>query len=818
MSFLRAARCHGSYGRGRKILKSKKNIQGKQAWDNTISDLSVHRATSEELMHRHEIHKSKNQVLAQWELREKALKKKWRNKRHGTPDPLEKRRLAIMKEVLFDQYQLKDVLERSDRAMAVVKDLFGDVPHRHPGFPNVTMAPYCDSESSQGPIVQKRDPPTQLSILSESVMDRQALNDVEKEDSFLSRLESSEDEHDISVNFQSNLNTDRVLHLLKEKDESALQLWADERLKTDGRTQVMIPPLTPCTPAASQLPDQTVKKKSSSYTPSYNKTDYSLSDTTFHLQSNQSSLDILNHLIKDVEYELEEYERQTGRQVTSLQKSSGLTGFSLTLVSSLSRLVRYVKEGELQLLQEMSKRQRLEVELSEHRALIDALTAEILSLKEVNAATQKKLQQYIVETDEHLSSFTRALELNRTLSATVSKTVRSSPSRLESAIFNVKSCRPSTFRNEDNEQHKASQENLPVKLCQWPSPSKESKKSIDLLAEVFQPAVLLSPPRQRSHQEFSSEALQRAIPSHPTSQEFYLLEKKQEEYQNTKNSPVSLNTRNSSEERQLFNHNWKTAFLEEDLENLSQASSFLSLPRSGLQQSKNATCSGGPKTLGDNAGKGDGQSSYAANENVLSEDLVARIAQLTKQNVAIRAQLNRSRAQSLEALEGEHVIKTQDGENEMFLNKSSGLNRKMQITSPPTVQARLEERIAELNRQSAEARIKLLQMIEQQKQTTTPSPPISPIPPQPEWTENGSKRIEVSIPQSEPVDLLRGDTASPPSKVSEKSFPRTAWGINKVCSPSNTSTAGARVTPVRQKDKVEKQREEGWFALSTHVK
>lgn len=43
------------------------------------------------------------------------------------------------------------------------------------GFPNVTMAPHCDLESSQGPIVQKSDPPTQLSILSESVMDPQVM-------------------------------------------------------------------------------------------------------------------------------------------------------------------------------------------------------------------------------------------------------------------------------------------------------------------------------------------------------------------------------------------------------------------------------------------------------------------------------------------------------------------------------------------------------------------------------------------------------------------------------------------------------------------
>lgn len=36
-------------------------------------------------------------------------------------------------QVFSDQLLLKDVLARSDRALAVVKDLFGDAPHVHTG-------------------------------------------------------------------------------------------------------------------------------------------------------------------------------------------------------------------------------------------------------------------------------------------------------------------------------------------------------------------------------------------------------------------------------------------------------------------------------------------------------------------------------------------------------------------------------------------------------------------------------------------------------------------------------------------------------------
>lgn len=40
------------------------------------------------------------------------------------------------------------------------------------GHPSVTMAPNCDSDSAL-PVFQRPDPPTQLSLLSQSMMDQQ---------------------------------------------------------------------------------------------------------------------------------------------------------------------------------------------------------------------------------------------------------------------------------------------------------------------------------------------------------------------------------------------------------------------------------------------------------------------------------------------------------------------------------------------------------------------------------------------------------------------------------------------------------------------
>lgn len=61
-------------------------------------------------------------------------------------------------------------------------------------------------------------------------------------------------------------------------------------------------------------------------------------------RDNKPSLDVLNHMIQEVEHELEEYERCTGREVQKKERSEGLSGFTLSLVNALCRLMRYLRE------------------------------------------------------------------------------------------------------------------------------------------------------------------------------------------------------------------------------------------------------------------------------------------------------------------------------------------------------------------------------------------------------------------------------------------------------------------------------------------
>ncbi|XP_075761157.1 spindle and centriole-associated protein 1 isoform X2 [Pelodiscus sinensis] len=764
MSLLRLPRPRGP---GKKPARRKQPLPARRDWDSTVHDLTVHRASPEDVVRRHEIHKSKNKALAHMELQERALKRKWKKQRQAAPDSLEKRKLALMREILSDQYQLQDVLERSDQAMAIVKDLFGDAPRRHAGFPNVTMAPHCDLESSQGPIVHKSDPPTQLSILSESVMDPQALNEVEGDGFSNCQSEDSVSEQDVSLHFKSNINMDRLLQLLNEgKTAGASQLQAEKQLKTPTPSQkanaAMTPPtVLPSTEALNttkvvqrvhsrlqnddegQTPDSSftvrqvlnpnlrkqkqvstkVKRNQTAQMTSKQRRNDSLANgVAFELPSgNKSSLDVLNRMIHEVEHEMEEYERCTGREVQKTQNGQGLTGFTMSLVNTLCRLMRYLKESEMQLRQEVVTRQQIEGVLSEHRALIDALTAEILLVREENAAMQKRLQQYMVITDEQLISLTQAFKslLVTDPSRGQSPTNFGVPvnSQEKPAVYCTVP-RTDTFRRENTLVF--SQEELPVKLSKWTSAPDTVVAGSSLPAHVFQPAVMLSPPRQRSIQEFSpsQNALKKTVQTHPASHISPSMEASERESNWQKSSPSSEETQSTNEENRLLTQRWQIPSTHKDLE-----SSLLS----ESQQGRSALC---PVDRLAAAGSGEEQKPSALKEHAQSKDLLGPLAELTLQNSVIKAQLKKFRDRSQEAGDGLHQAITMQ-------NMNTSLGSPMQGQILQEVPKSLEERIAELNRQSAEARDKLLQLIDQQKLATVNpiSPPVSPIlPPLINWT------------------------------------------------------------------------------------
>uniref|UniRef100_A0A4W2HU60 Spindle and centriole-associated protein 1 n=1 Tax=Bos indicus x Bos taurus TaxID=30522 RepID=A0A4W2HU60_BOBOX len=797
MSFVRVNR-YGPRGGGRKTLKVKKKTSVKQEWDNTVTDLTVHRATPEDLIRRHEIHKSKNRALVHWELQEKALKRRWKKQKPEISN-LEKRRLSIMKEILSDQYQLQDVLEKSDHLMATAKGLFVDFPRRRTGFPNVTMAP----ESSQSPTVVSQDPVTQA-IRSESVIEPQALNEVdddEQEGTVNSQSEESENELDNSLSSQSNANAGTFLHQIKEENSELInKLWTDIQQKVATQSQMTASSGTPS--SASPSGEQKVKRKPDSRAPSKQKSSMlSASTASTDLPSSSNpSLDVLKHMIHEVEHEIEEYERWTGREVQGLQKSQGLTGFTLSLVSSLCRLVRYLKESELQLRKEVETRQRLEEALGDHRELIDALTAEVLFLREENTATQARLQQYMITTDEQLISLTHAIKNCPVISNKESQALeRGATSQRhidnpEDPAVNASVSMPLMFRGEDVVEFP--QEDLPVKLSQVPNPPESGNLASSLPGHIFEPAVLLTPPRQKSNSEFSplQDVLRRTVQTRPAPRippTVEIIEKEQNWEKKT--LPVGADIQNSSDESHLFTQRWRASHMGEDSQSKTQAP-FVSLSQplcssqSSMQQSRNPTLSEEPLVLGD------GQQLRTNETLIQRKDIMARIAELTLQNSAIRAHLN-----NIIGPGGEQG----DGLREFNRQETSHASDTM-ATFPavqPLTPSSMEERIAELNRQSMEARGKLLQLIEQQKLLglNPSSPPVSPVQsPLRAWAEGGKRTIEVSIPGAEAPESSKCSTDSPTSGLNSR---RSSGAASNSCSPLNATSGSGRLTPLNPRAK-----------------
>ncbi|XP_069886327.1 spindle and centriole-associated protein 1 isoform X1 [Dipodomys merriami] len=853
---------YGPQGGGRKVLKAKKKKTSvKQEWDNTVNDLTVHRATPEDLIRRHEIHKSKNRALVHWELQEKALKRKWKKQKPETLN-LEKRRLSIMKEILSDQYQMQDVLEKSDHLIAEAKDLFVDVPRRRTGFPNVTMAP----DSSEGPIVVNQDPVVQ------SVIEPQALNEVDddgEEGTINSQSEESENELD---NSQTAMNTDssrsqkskvsftrqtlRFLHQLKEENSEFInKLWTDIQQKLATQSQVTTPPGSPssgepkaalnATSAVKRIqsrlqPEEStetvgssivvgqvlnsrkqkqllnkVKRKPDLHTPKQKENMLSASTTSADIPgSNSASLDILKHMIHEVEHEMEEYERWTGREVKGLQSGQGLTGFTLSLVSSLCRLVRYLKESELQLRKEVETRQQLEQILGDHRELIDALTAEILLLREENSTTQARLQQYMVTTDEQLISLTHAIKNCPVINNSRQEsqvTERGATSRMiienSECPVSASASVPLMFRVEEGAE--LPQEELPVKLSQVPNAPGSINLANNLPTHIYEPAVLLTPPRQKTSSEFSplQDVLRRTVQTRPAPRippTVEVIEKEQN--WEKKMLPIDTDNQNSNEESRLFTQRWRVSHMGEDLENKIQTpfvnlSQPLSSSHPTTQQLRNPPFSEEFPVLGD------GQQ-FQTNETLTQrKDIMARIAELTLQNSAIKAHLN-----NITGSGGEQG----DGLPELNKQESAG-----DAAACPVAQSlapsSMEERIAELNRQSMEAREKLLQLIEQQKLVglNLSSSPVLPVQaPLRAWPEGGKRTIEVSIPGAE---VLGSSKCSPVSPVSAINTRRSSGASSNSCSPLNATSGSGKFTPLNPRTKIEKQNEEGWFALSAHM-
>ncbi|XP_072172600.1 uncharacterized protein [Diadema setosum] len=404
MSFVRVPRRSQSLSG-----KSRKKQRRLPKWDDTTSDLTVHKLSREELERRHKVHQSSNIEAVREQLRRQALIKarKERSQSEGS-------QVGLLREILYDEKQLNDALAHSDRVMSVVKDLFYDDPKRLRGMPNVTRAPGADGERRRaGPIRETEPHTSHLDVLSDSIMDPHALNDMEHEE------EESGDETDAEHSgdeekpvFDSKLDIDRFQSYISKASD---QFHSDDQSRLAGGPSQQRPSnkknydpnMTPSDKVnlsqdARAINDTAkVKNRMRSRVKSAGQRSQDVS----HKTRSEDLAACLNELMRACsELERKRGEGGGGETTAPLDTSrfSQLSGYTSFLVQTLTKVLTYLSDTESRLQQEEAKNQQLEGEILQNRELIDAMTVDMIQSQELSMKIQSEARLQINQLERRL--------------------------------------------------------------------------------------------------------------------------------------------------------------------------------------------------------------------------------------------------------------------------------------------------------------------------------------------------------------------------------------------------------------------------------
>ncbi|XP_046584567.1 spindle and centriole-associated protein 1-like isoform X2 [Haliotis rubra] len=404
MSFVRPG-----HKKKRVITRKKPN------WDDSLNDLSVYKPSTQELIERHVAHKSKNHMTVKLEKMRKAKQK------NTSLSHAEARQMAIMKEVLYDQQQLHDTLSKSDKMMAVVKDLFGDDPRRFLGIPNVTAVPGGDGGHTRAKhiVAPVKDIRTKSETMSESVMDQAALNDF---------TDSESDDGDAMepIVYQPQMNLQRFQQFLaaeEERNQTLSSIGGQAQLTQNASGPIQSTRLqstqdvtgweTPKKGHNESIEMLQTPRSAINDTRKVKKTKKRVSPQKENRPQTASALNLtdLRKVLGHLENEIEEYEKQTGRRPPAeKQRSETFSGYTVALVDSVSKLATYLRETDLRIQAETTVREQLTQDVFQLRHIVDTLTSDIIVTQEDYAKMLTAFERYRSESKEEISRLKLALQ------------------------------------------------------------------------------------------------------------------------------------------------------------------------------------------------------------------------------------------------------------------------------------------------------------------------------------------------------------------------------------------------------------------------
>ncbi|XP_053393863.1 uncharacterized protein LOC128555497 isoform X1 [Mercenaria mercenaria] len=113
-----------------------------------------------------------------------------------------------------------------------------------------------------------------------------------------------------------------------------------------------------------------------------------------------------------VEDEVAEYERLTGRTPAERQRQESFSGYTLAIVDSVTKLTRCLRECELRLHAEVTVRERLAQDVLQFKALVDALTSDIILKQEEFHTRASEFRKFRQDTQAEIQRLKVSVVLN----------------------------------------------------------------------------------------------------------------------------------------------------------------------------------------------------------------------------------------------------------------------------------------------------------------------------------------------------------------------------------------------------------------------
>ncbi|XP_014769835.1 spindle and centriole-associated protein 1 isoform X2 [Octopus bimaculoides] len=408
--------------KGRPLYPTK-NINKKRkkrpAWDDTMTDLSVYKSNPEELMYRKKIHQSKHLPCVKFQ---NDRKKNGKDEISLNLAKLNSRQLAIMKEVLYDQDQIKTVLEYSDRMMDRVADLCGDHPKRYQAFPSVTVAPNSEPGAIHKISLPKEVPEfhSHLDTLSSSLMDVSALND----DCHKQELTSASTESLPSVTYTSHSDMERFRKLLETEEKNLLAAQYSLQDQSSSQMNNILKQNPPDVPGAftpvqnnrgpnTAVNDTTKVNKVRRVLHADISDEEPTSDRNGEISHSESGFTLkdLKKVLEEMQREMVIYEENTGKVPAEKQQKETFSGYTMSLCQTVIKLCRYLRETDEKLQEQTKLREKLSLETSELKLLIDALTLNLIESQDKYNSLYADMKEYQRNTNEEIASLKTKINL-----------------------------------------------------------------------------------------------------------------------------------------------------------------------------------------------------------------------------------------------------------------------------------------------------------------------------------------------------------------------------------------------------------------------